>query len=215
MFDYARHMQLALGDIARRSALKAAAGVVALIGAGFLLAAFWVLLADHFGWGSLGASLAIGLIFVAIGVALIVMGNTVRHPVPSTEELRAEVETRVALATDIAMEKARLKAVEVVDTVENKVHGLVDTVAHKANRFADDTEARVQGLGRDLVGGAARKVGLTSDTVARAQGAVDRAVSSNAATVPPVLGALAVGIALASRFQSWRRRDDDLYDDYR
>ena len=36
MFDYARNMQLALSDAGRRVALKAAAGVVIALGAGFL-----------------------------------------------------------------------------------------------------------------------------------------------------------------------------------
>ena len=61
MFDYARNMQLALSDAGRRAGMKAAAGVVALIGAGFLVAALWTFLAYHLHWGSLGASLAIGL----------------------------------------------------------------------------------------------------------------------------------------------------------
>lgn len=41
MFDYVNKLQLALGDKARRTGLKIGAGVVVLIGAGFLTAALW------------------------------------------------------------------------------------------------------------------------------------------------------------------------------
>ena len=212
MFDYARNMQLALSDAARRAGMKAAAGVVIAIGAGFLIAALWTFLADTLDWGPLGASLAIGLLFVIVGFVVIRMSATVKHPMPSTDELRAEVETRVSLATDAALEKARIKATEVVDTVENKVHGLVDTVSYKAGQFAEDAEAKVQGMTRN----AAEKVGLTPQFLAQARqtaGQVKQTAEhvkqSNAATVPPLLGAFAVGIALASRIQAWRHRDDE------
>lgn len=216
MFDYARNMQLALADTGRRVAFKAAAGVVALLGAGFLLAALWTFLADNLDWGPLGASLAIGLLFVVIGVVLLMMSKTVKHPVPSTDELRAEVEERVSLATDAALEKARIKATEVVDTVENRVHALVDDVSFRAAKFADDAEAKVQGFTRnvvgDTVGQAAAKVGLTPQFLSDAQETLGRVKDSRAATIPPVLGAFAIGIALASKFQNWRHSDD--YDDY-
>ena len=155
MFDYARNMQLALTDTVRRTGLKAAGAVVAVIGVGFLIAALWTFLAYHLHWGSLGASLAVGLIFVVGGFIVMRMGGAVRHPVPSTDELKAEVETRVSLATDAALEKARLKAVEVVDTVENRVHGMVDEASYRAQKFADDAEAKVQGFARDMAGQAA------------------------------------------------------------
>lgn len=215
MFDYARKMQLAVGDAGRRVALKAAAGVVALIGAGFLLAALWTFLADTLDWGPLFASLAIGLLFVAVGVVLLMQSKAVKHPVPTTEELKAEVETRVSLATDAALEKARIKAVEVVDTVENRVMSVVDDVSFRASKFADDAEAKVQGFTRNVAGEAARKVGLTPQFFSEAQNAMGRVKDSNAATIPPLLGAFAVGIALAGKLQAWRHRDDeDDYGDY-
>ncbi|WP_134725873.1 phage holin family protein [Paracoccus luteus] len=209
MFDYARNMQLALGDVARRTAMQAAAGVVIAIGAGFLIAALWTFLADTLDWGPLGASLAVGLLFVIAGVVVIMMAKKVKHPIPSTDELRAEVETRVSLATDAALEKARIKATEVVDTVENKVHGLVDTVSYKASQFAGEAEAKVQGLTRNAADHAARSVGLTPEVVAQARQTVEKVKHSNAATIPPLLGAFAVGIALASRIRSWRDDDDE------
>src|SRR5690606_13090391 len=108
MFDYAKNLQLALKDIGRRVGMQAGAAVVMVIGAGFLLAALWTFLAYTLDWGSLGASLAIGLLFLIIGFIVLKMGQTVKHPVPSTDELKAEVETRVSLAADAALEKARV-----------------------------------------------------------------------------------------------------------
>lgn len=213
MFDYARKMQLAVSDAGRRVALKAAAGVVALIGAGFLLAALWTFLADNLDWGPLGASLAIGLVFVIIGVALIAMSKSVKHPVPTTDELRAEVETRVSLAADAALDRAKGKAAEVVDTVEQKVMSVVGDVTRRAEKFAHDAEDKVHGFARNVTGGAADKFGLTSEVISDAKETFDRVKESNAATIPPLIGAFAIGIALANKFQSWRH-ERDVYDDY-
>ncbi|HRO14341.1 MAG TPA: phage holin family protein [Paracoccus sp. (in: a-proteobacteria)] len=214
MFDYARNMQLALTDVARRTALKAAAGVVMAIGAGFLIAALWTFLARNLGWGPLGASLAVGLLFVVAGVVLIMRSKTVEHPIPSTDELRAEVETRVSLATDAALEKGRLKAIEVVDSVENRVHAMVDEVSYRANKFAEDAETKVQGFARDMAGEAASRVGLTPRFLSEAHETLDRVKSSNAATIPPLIGAFAAGLALAQRLQAWRHQDDgETYDE--
>ena len=91
MFDYARNMQLALTDVARRTAMKVAGGVVIVLGAGFLLAALWTFLADTLGWGPLWASLAIGVLFVVIGLVVMSRGGQVKHPVPTTDDLKAEV----------------------------------------------------------------------------------------------------------------------------
>lgn len=208
MFDYARNMQLALSDAGRRAAMKAAAGAVFALAAGFLIAALWTFLARNLGWGPLGASLAIGILFVIVGVVLWSMSKKVEHPMPSTDELKAEVETRLSLATDAALEKARVKATEVVDTVENKVQGLVNEAAYKAEKFASDAEAKVQGFTRNVAGQAARKVGLTPSFLAEAQDTVDRVKSSNMATIPPLLSAFAVGIAIANRVQAWRQSDE-------
>lgn len=212
MFDYARNMQLALTDTVRRTAMKAAGAVVIALGAGFLLAALWTFLADTLGWGPLWASLAIGVVFVVIGLIVMGRGGQVKHPVPSTDELRAEVETRVSLATDAALEKARVKATEVVDTVEHKVNTLVDDVTLKAHEFADTAEAKVHGFTRNAVGSAASRVGLTPTFFQNAQETLDTVKSSNAATIPPLMAAFAAGVALASRIQSLRHRDEPAYD---
>lgn len=216
MFDYAKNMQLALSDVAKRTAMKAVGGVVALIGAGFLLAALWTFLARNLQWGPLGASLAIGLLFVIIAVVLFLMSKKVEHPVPSTDDLKAEVETRLLLARDAALDQAKLKATEVVTDVENRVNAVVDGVAIKAYQFADRAEEKVHDLTHNAAGRAAAKVGLTPRFFSDAQVASDRMTSSNIATIPPLIGAFAVGVALASRLRSDRNTDDedDYYDEY-
>ena len=215
MFDYARNLKLAAQDTGRRVAIKAAAGGAVMLGVGFLLAALWTFLARTLGWGPLAASLLIGVVFVGAGIALLASSQAVKHPVPGTDELKAEIETRLELATDAALEKARFKAVEVVDTVENRVHSLVDDVTHKASRFADNAEARVQGFASGIMGQAgkaAQSVGLTQDRVARVRTGAERYRRSNAAAISPLIGAFAVGITLANRLKS-RRHGDDPEDD--
>ena len=73
MFDYAQRLQLALGDVVRRSALKVIAGVVLAVAIGFLLAALWSWLAHGLGWGATMASLAIGGGFVVIGAIILMV----------------------------------------------------------------------------------------------------------------------------------------------
>lgn len=214
MFDYARNMQLALTDVARRTAMKVAGGVVIVLGAGFLLAALWTFLADTLGWGPLWASLAIGVLFVVIGLVVMSRGGQVKHPVPTADDLKAEVETRVSLAADAALEKARVKATEVVDTVEDRVNTLVGGVTAKAQEFADQAEAKVHGFTRTAASNAASRVGLTPRFFTEAQETLDSLKSSNAATITPLLAVFAAGVAIASRVQSWRHQDDYDYDDY-
>ena len=107
MFAYARNMQLALGDKLRRAGLTAGAGVFLLIGLGFLLAALWTWLAHHLGWGALGASLAIGSGFVAIGLILLLLARNERHPLPTPDELKTEVEAQVSGMADAAIARQK------------------------------------------------------------------------------------------------------------
>ena len=70
MFDYAQRLQLALKDTARRSAMKAAAGIVLAVAAGFLVAALWSFLAHNLGWGPALASLVVAGLFILAGLIL-------------------------------------------------------------------------------------------------------------------------------------------------
>ncbi|MDF3854879.1 hypothetical protein BDE18_1428 [Paracoccus pantotrophus] len=224
MFDYTRKLQLALTDRLRRTGLSAGAGVALLIGAGFLLAALWTWLADHLGWGALGASLAIGLGFLLIGLVVMLMARKERHPVPGTDELKAEVEERLMLAADMAVEKATgaadaalerasQKAGQLIDRAEQRVHALTDSLAYKADRLADRAEASVYGVARRAGESAVGTLGLPPDTLRRAAGTVQGASQSRAAAIAPLIGAFAVGMTLASRLRQGRHRDEPDWED--
>lgn len=106
MFNYTRNMQLALTDIKlRRAGLAGVAGLMLLVGAGFLIAALWVWLADHLGWGAMGVSLAIGAGFLVIGAVILMTAGKERHPTPTTEELKTEVGEQMSLMADAAIAK--------------------------------------------------------------------------------------------------------------
>lgn len=211
MFAYARNMQLALGDKLRRAGLTAGAGVFLLIGLGFLLAALWTWLAHHLGWGALGASLAIGSGFVAIGLILLLLARNERHPLPTPDELKTEVEAqvsgmadaaiaRVSGAADQVVERATGKASRLMGLAGQKARSATDDLAYRADRYADRAEAQAYRMARQA--GDAMRGGERRDD----NSASDRPPSA-AATMAPLLGAFAVGITLASRLQAWRHRD--------
>ncbi|MDS9468105.1 phage holin family protein [Paracoccus sp. MBLB3053] len=215
MFAYAKNMQLAVSDKLRRAGFAAGAGVVLVLGAGFLLAALWTFLAYHLGWGSMVASLVIGGFMVAIGLILVVIAGRERHPVPSTEDLRIEVEQQINLmantaitkasdAADAAMDRAASKAGNLLDLAENKVHSVADNLTYRANRFADQTEARVYGSARRMGENAARRFGFASPEQGEDLTEEDRG-GIRATNIAPVLGLVAVGLTLASRY---RRREE-------
>lgn len=226
MFDYARKLQLAASDLGRRVGLKAVAGVLAAIAAGFLIAALWTFLARTLDWGPLWASLVVGLLFAAIAGVLLAISNKVKHPIPSTEELKREVEARASLATEAALDRAKEKAREVVDMAENKVHGLIDTASYKASSLVGDAEARAQKFANTTVSRAVHSVGLDSGVVDDVKAVVSDFRASRAAPAAGVLGAFAVGLALAARLggrggdsrEDWSDddwADEDWSDDWR
>lgn len=216
MFAYTRNLQLAMSDKLRRAGLAGAAGAVLLVAAGFLLAALWTFLARNLHWGPLGASLAIGGGLLVIGVILLSVAGREKHRVPSTDELKAEVEQQLHLmantaigkaseAADAALGRASEKATHLMDRAEQKVHAVADNLGYRANRFADQAEARVYGTARQVGENTAQRFGFAA-TQAKVAG--ERVRGSNAGTLAPVLGAFAVGITLASRLQDWRHRDE-------
>ncbi len=218
MFAYTRKLQLALTDRLRRAGLMAGAGVALLIAAGFLLAALWTWLAHYLHWGPLWASAAIGAGFLLVGLILMAAGRKERHRTPSTDELKAEIEQKLTLAADIAVERvsnladrtierASEKAAAVVERASQRVHSVADSLTYRADRFADQTEARVMGAARRAGENASRKLGLPTDAAERV---VKGATESRAAPFVPLIGAFAVGMTLASRLG---RRDDEDWDD--
>ncbi|CAM3234637.1 phage holin family protein [Paracoccus nototheniae] len=210
MFDFARRIQLAVGDTARRAALKAAAGLAGLIGAGFLLAALWSFLATELDWGAALASLTIGGVLALIAAILIGMSSRRKHVMPTTDDLKREVEARVSLATDAAVTRARTEATRMVELAETKAHSLMDSATSRATKLVGDTENKVFGNVR----GAARAVGLSSENLRLAERRLrdgkeqlSQASSSNAGSVAKLVGAFAVGVTLAAKLQEGRQRD--------
>lgn len=215
MFDYAQRLQLALKDTARRSAMKVVAGLVLAIAAGFLIAALWSFLAHDLDWGPALASLGVAVLFILIGVVLFVMSKRTQHEMPTKEDLRKEVEARVTLAADAAVERARAEADRMLDKAGNKVSSLMDEASYRANKLADDTERRVFGAARN----AAQAVGFTSGNIQTvrhkvedARDTLSRANSSNAASMAKLIGAFAIGVTLASKLRE-QQNDDDYEDD--
>lgn len=212
MFDYMRNMKLAVQDTVRRSALKAAAGGVMVIGLGFLLAALWSYLATGLGWGAMNASLAIGGGFMLVGLVLFLVGGRAAHPAPTTDDLKREIEARLTLAADAAAGRARAEAMRVVDGVSDRANALLDRASGSANRLVGDTADKV----RDT----ARKVGLSAENLESAretaQDYTDQAraaANSNAGSMAKLIGAFAVGITLAAKLREGKRGDFDDYGD--
>lgn len=217
MFDFAQKMQLAVSDRVRGVGIKAAGGAVGAIAVGFLIAALWAFLAHDLGWGSALASLAIGVGLVVIAAILFVISKP-RHRMPTTDELKREVEARVNLATDAAVLRARSEAARVMDMAENKAHALMDEAGYRATKLASDAERKVFGTVRDT----ARAAGLTSEKIrdvkrqaTHARAATSRAANTNAGSMAKLIGAFAVGATLAAKLAERRQPDpDDEFDDY-
>lgn len=211
MLDFAQRLKLALSDTARRTGMKAGAGVVFAIGLGFLLAALWSWLAHDLGWGPALASLAIGGGFTVIALILLLLARKPRHVMPTSDDLKREVEARVTLAKEAAVMRARGEANRVLDMAGNKVTSLMDDANYRANKLANDAERKVMGV--------AQSVGLTADNVSQARDKVVKASESNAGSMAKLIGAFAVGITLAAKLQEARRpsrrnRDDFDEDDF-
>ncbi|MDO5621381.1 MAG: phage holin family protein [Paracoccus sp. (in: a-proteobacteria)] len=216
MFDYVRNMQLALTDTARRTAIKAGAGVVAAIGAGYLLAALWTWLAVDLDWGATLASATIGGVFMVIGVAVLLLAGKPRHQAPTTDDLKREVEARLSLAADAASDRVTATAQALADGVSQKVHAFTDRFSFGASSLADRAESRAYQAARKAADTADR-AGLNRETLdqveEQARRGFNRAKASRHGPAAGVLGALALGLVLADRFS--RRDEDDWPDDHR
>lgn len=223
---FAQKLDLFVKDLVRRTSLKVAAGILILIGSGFLLAALWSFLADQLDWGSMFASLAIGGVFSVIGLIIIATTGSARHRPPTSDELRADLQERVSVATGAVMDRVTTGAEEAIDRVQvkaglladaagNRVQKLVDTVSYGADRFVGGTEARVVGLARRASDEVSQKLGISDDQKEHMAQGIEKAKSSNLAAIAPVIGAFAVGLTLAQKFASRRRDhdDDDLYEE--
>ena len=215
MFDFARRVQEAVGDTVRRTALKAVAGVVGLVAGGFLTAALWSWLATELGWGSALASLTIGGGLIVLMIILLAVSSKRKHQMPTTDDLKREVEARVSLATEAAVGRARSEATRMVEFAESKASSLMDQAGTRATKLASDAEEKLFGTVRNT----AKAVGLTSSNVTAAKHKLHsgtdqlrQASDSNAGTIAKLVGAFAVGVTLAAAMQERRGHDDLDYD---
>ena len=214
MFDFARRVQEAVGDTVRRTAMKAVAGMVGLMAGGFLTAALWSWLANDLDWGSTLASLTIGGGLILLMIILLAMAAKRKHTMPTTDDLKREVEARVSLAADAAATRARAEATRIVELAEAKAHSLMDQAGSRATKLASDAEEKLFGSVRNT----ARAAGLTSSNVTAAKQSFQngahqlrQATDSNAGTMTKLVGAFAVGVTLAAAMQE-RRHDRMDYD---
>lgn len=218
MFDFTRRVKLAAGDTIRRVALKAAAGLVAVAGSGFLVAALWSFLATELDWGAALASLTIGGVLVVIAAILIGVSSRQKHTMPTGDDLKREMQARVSTATEAAVGRVRAETTRVVELAETKAHSLMDNAGSRVTQLASDAESKMFGGLRD----AAQAVGLGGDRVAEVKdqvrhGAqtVREASNTNLGSMAKLFGAFAVGITLAAKIQESRNRDpiyDPAYD---
>lgn len=203
MFDFARRMQLAAGDSIRRVALKAAAAGIGLVGLGFLLAALWSFLAETLDWGPVLASLTIGAGLAAIAGILFAMSLQRRHEMPTTEDLKREVQARAAMATDAAVERARTEAARVVDMAGDRAQALVEEASYRAGKLANDAERKVFGILRPSGLGSGAEPPAPPAGQGRGQ-----APSSKAGGAGALLAAFAVGVTLAAKLRERRQRHE-------
>lgn len=201
MFDYIDQMKLALGDTVRRAAMKSGGGVAMAIGAGFLIAALWSWIALYL--GSIYASLIVGGIFAFVGLVIWLMATSRRYKAPTTDDLRNEVETRIGLVTDAAMNKVRHTAESAVDGAQARVASIFGGAGR-----------RVSGLAKDAEGVASDAIEAGGEALKGARETLDRAVETKAGPAIGIAGAFALGMVIAGAFSARRDKEDLYYDDY-
>lgn len=188
MLDVSRRFHLALSDLGRRSGLMAAAGLLAAVGAGFLLAAFWTVLAHVLHWGPVWASVVVGALCLALALGLLFAARESRHAMPTAGDVQAEMEARAKLAAEAAVAAARLKATQATASTGQQLQGLWDRARYRADRAAEDLDSGVERMARAAMG---------SDTDPDAP-------PRRAAPAVALAGAFAVGLALAHALRRGR-----------
>ncbi|WBU57833.1 CsbD family protein [Paracoccus sediminicola] len=214
MFDYANKLQLALGDKARRTGLKLGAGVVGLIALGFLLSALWSFLAWRLELGPTYASLIIGGGFLLIAIIMLAVSNAERHRMPTTDELKSEVEARLSLATDTALDKAKGKAEETMSSAQARVASLFGRAEGKARSLVGKAGEHAQDAGADLSETLSEVKRKAEDGLEEAKDSFDRAMDTRARPGVGLVSAFAVGLAIARSLKGRRDDYDPYYDPY-
>nr|WP_252727211.1 phage holin family protein [Paracoccus sp. C2R09] len=181
-------MKRGVSDSFRRAGLKAAGGVVAAVALGFLVAALWSFLANDLDWGSTLASLAIGVLLLLIALIVILSARKRRHEMPTGDDLKREMQARLAVAKNAAVDQARSKFDDVVQPLR-------------------DSAAKV-GLAPSTA--ASARSGMVKGTEQ-----VHDMAETNLGSMGKLIGAFAVGLTIASAIRDRNRdeEEDDFYDD--
>lgn len=172
MFNYVQNMKAAAKDTAARYGMTAAAGAIFVVALGFLLGALWVWMARQ--WGALNTNLAFAGAFAVIALITLAVARSRHVEPPTVEDLRDEVEAKIAETANHLINKAEAKV----------------------NRFVGETEARVTNLARSTTDQITQAVGFTPELMQAARGK-----AFQAGIIPPLLGAFMVGLNLAVKMR--------------
>lgn len=217
MMDISHRFKLALSDMARRSGLRVAAGLFALLGCGYFLAALWSLLARDLELGPTIASLLIGILCLLVTGILFFISRERRHDLPTTDDVKQELAARANLAGDMAVASVKNRVRNVRNSAVQTATGLFDTARFKADSAAEKLDEGVEKVKTtppsDLAAEAAMRVGIDPETVkehiAQTKHAFDSFKSMRAAPAIGLVGAFAVGLAIANRLSSSDEDDEN------
>ncbi|MFB2530877.1 phage holin family protein [Paracoccus sp. p4-l81] len=172
MFNYVKNMKASVQDAVARYGMMAGAGAILVVALGFLLGALWVFAARE--WGALITNLAFAGGFTLIALIMFAVARARRVEPPTVEDLRDEVQARIA------------------ETASN----LVSTAEHKVNRFVSQAEYRVSSLAKSAGDQMSQAAGFAPELLQTA-----RDKSFKAGVIPPLLGAFMVGLNIAVRMR--------------
>lgn len=146
---------------------------------------------------------------MAIGLILLLLARNERHPLPTPDELKTEVEAQVSGMADAAIARVSGAADQVVERATGKASRLMGLAGQKARSATDDLAYRARSLCRPgRVAGLSRRGGPGMRCEARLrrddQGADLRAPT---ATIAPAFGCLCGGDHAGLAPRAWRSRD--------
>lgn len=214
MSEFKRKLGLATSDLGRRSGLKLAAGLGVVTAAGFLIAAFWSLLARELALGPTMASLIIGLVLLVIAGLLLLLGRHARHQMPSMGELGDEVRAKASLAALTALAEARAGLASARDGASDKVRSIFTKERAAPSAAQADEASHPPGADGAAPNEPPPKDGFDFDSISESLGQAGDAIGdalqhfrqSRAAPAVGLAGAFALGFALAQAF-GWEEED--------
>lgn len=210
MMDVSHRFKLALSDMARRSGLRVAAGLLAILGGGYLLAALWSLLARDLRWGPTIASLVIGVLCLILTGILLLVSRKTRHDMPTGDDVKREMAARVSLAGDMAMNTVKTRVKNAGKGAAQKASSLFDIARFKADTAAEKLDEGVEKVRTtppsELAAESAGRIGIDPDKVRAGITQAGQAFESfkNMRSAPAIglVAAFAIGLAIANRLSS-------------